>query len=335
MRIAIDAMGGDHAPGEIVAGALQAVREAGDLELFLVGREDAIRQSMKKDDDLNRVTIIHASEVIGNNEEPGLAIRRKKDSSMVAAFELVRTGQADAILSAGNTGALMAGGLLLLGRLAGVSRPALLAEIPVFEGGGVVMMDVGANMDAKPEQLYQYALIGKIYAREVLEKPDPRIALLNVGVEENKGNAQIKKAYQLFVENGNINFIGNLEAEEIFRNRTDIIISDGFAGNVFLKAFEGISRDIFACLQSEILNGLENSAEFSSVLRKLYAKIDVAEYGGAVLIGINGICIKCHGASKARAVTQALLQRAYPFIKNNTNDKIKAELELILKDSPE
>ena len=326
MRIAVDAMGGDYAPGEIISGAISAAREADDLEIFLVGREETIRLYMNSDETPESVRVVRADEVIDGDEEPTLAIRRKKNSSMVTALELVRSGQADAVLSAGNTGALMVGGLLLLGRLEGFSRPALLAEIPSFEGG-TVMLDVGANMDAKPEQLYQYALIGKIYAREVLGKADPRVALLNVGVEENKGNAQIKKAHQLFVENGNLNFVGNLEAIEIFQNKTDVIICDGFAGNVFLKAFEGISRDIFAYIQKEIRSGPEDFTGFSSLLEKLYAKIDVAEYGGAFLIGINGICIKCHGASKARAITQALLQKAYPFIKNNTNEKMKAAVQ--------
>jgi glycerol-3-phosphate acyltransferase PlsX len=254
---------------------------------------------------------------------------------MVMALESVRSGQADAVLSAGNTGALMAGGLLLLGRLSGISRPALLAELPSFEEYGVVILDVGANMDAKPEQLFQYAQIGKIYSQEVLGRSDPRIVLLHVGSEDNKGNAQIKKTFQLFKENGNFNFIGNLEAKELFEDKTDILICDGFAGNVFIKAFEGISWYIFDHLLNEARRSTEISTEFVSFLNNLYTKIDAAEYGGAFLMGLGGVCIKCHGSSRARAVTQALLQRIYPFVKNNTNAKIEEELKQVLLESTE
>jgi len=327
----VDAMGGDFAPAEIVRGVLDAVEQIKDLEILLVGREDAIRRSIDREIDAGRVVIIHAEEVIGNNEDPGLAIRRKKTSSLVAAMQLVRSGQADAVLSAGSTGALMAGGLLFLGRLSGIKRPALLAEFPVFEGENVVILDVGANMDAKPEHLWQYALMGKVYAQEVLGKRNPRIALLNIGSEEKKGNAQIKRAHQLFKEKQQINFVGNLEAIELFQNKTDIFICDGFVGNVFLKAFEGIARDIFAYLKNEFQKDTTVSAVLLSFLQKLYTRLDESEYGGSVLIGVNGICIKCHGASRGKAVSQAL-KRAYFFAEKNTNHKIEIELQQNLKE---
>ncbi len=327
LRVAVDAMGGDFAPAEIVKGVLNAVEQTEDLEVLLVGREDVIRQSIEREIDVDRVAVIHADEVIGNNEDPGLAIRRKKTSSMVTALQLVRSGQADAVLSAGSTGALMAGGLLFLGRLNGIKRPALLAEFPTFEGEDVVILDVGANMNAKPEHLWQYAQMGKVYTQEVLGKPDPRIALLNIGSEENKGNAQIKRAYQLFKESHQINFVGNLEAKELFQNKTDILICDGFVGNVFLKAFEGIATDIFTYLKNEFQKDANISAIFLSTLQKIYSRLDEAEYGGSILIGVNGICIKCHGASRGRAISQALLKRAYSFAKKNTNLKIEEELK--------
>ena len=339
LRVAIDAMGGDYAPREIVAGALDAIREIEDLEIILVGREDDIRRCIDQEDgqgvDLKRVTIMHTDEVIDNNEDPGLAIRRKKESSMVMALELARSGEADAVISAGNTGALMAGGLLMLGRLSGMKRPALLAELPISEDECVVLMDVGANMDAKPEQLYQYAQIGKIYTQEVLGKPNPRIALLNVGTEENKGNAQVKRAYELIKENKELNFVGNLEAKDLYVDKTDILICDGFVGNVFLKTYEGMARNIFTYFYKGAQRSMGDSPELASAIVDLYANLDESEHGGAVLVGLDGVCIKCHGYSKRRAVTQTLLKRAYPFVNKNTNAKIEEELKQTLKEEQE
>ena len=327
LRVAVDAMGGDFAPAEIVKGALHAVEQTKDLEILLVGREDAIRQSIDKEIDGERVAIIHTDEVIGTDEDPGLAIRRKKKASMVIAMQLVRSGRADAVLSAGSTGALMAGGLLFLGRLTGIKRPALLAEFPTFKGNDVVILDIGANMDAKPEHLLQYAQMGKVYTEVVWGKPNPRIALLNIGSEENKGNLQVKRAYQLFKESRQINFVGNLEAKELFQDKTDVLICDGFVGNVFLKSFEGISRDIFAYFKREAEKDPKVSAVLLSTLQSIYSRMDDSEYGGSMLIGVNGVCIKCHGASNWKAISQGLLQRAYLFAKNNINHKIEEELK--------
>ncbi|NLX91169.1 MAG: phosphate acyltransferase PlsX [Firmicutes bacterium] len=331
LQVAVDAMGGDFAPVEIVRGALDAVEQAGDLKVLLVGREEAIKQSIDRKTCSSRVVIVHADEVIGNNEDPGLAIRRKRKSSMVTALQLVRSGHADAVLSAGSTGALMAGGLLFLGRLRGIKRPALLTECPTFTGDNIVILDVGANMDPKPEHLWQYAQMGKVYAQDVLGKPNPRIALLNVGIEDNKGNAKIKKTYQLFKENLSFNFIGNLEAKDLFHDKTDILICDGFVGNVFLKAYEGFAEYIFTYLKNEFQKDSNVSAMFLPTLQKIYTRLDESEYGGAMLIGVNGICIKCHGASKRRAITQALLKHARLFAEKRTNIKIEEELEKTLK----
>lgn len=332
LRVAVDAMGGDNAPVEIIKGVFDAIRQAGDLQVLLVGREDAIRQCIGREKCPSRVAIVHADEVIGNNEDPGLAIRRKKRSSMVTALQLVRSRQADAVLSAGSTGALMAGGLLFLGRLSGIKRPALLAELPTSKEDKIVILDVGANMDPKPEHLWQYAQMGKVYTEEVVGKPNPRVALLNVGTEEKKGNAKIKRAYQLFKENRYFNFVGNLEAKELFKNKTDVLICDGFVGNVFLKAYEGLSRDIFAYLQNEVQKDSKASAMFLPFLQKAFTRLDESEYGGAILIGVNGICIKCHGAASRRAISQALLKRAYLFAEKKTNSKIEKELKQVPKE---
>ena len=329
LRLAVDAMGGDYAPSEIVKGAIAAVNKAEDLEIFLVGSREAICKSIGKEINSSRIKIIDTKEVIANNEDPGMAIRSKKNSSMVVAMHLVRDGQADAVISAGNTGALMGGGLLFLERLCGIKRPALLTVIPTLEGDGTVVLDVGANMDAKPEHLLQYATMGQIYAREMLGKDNPRVALLNIGSEENKGNVQVKSAYRLFREHVH-NFVGNMEAKEIFQGVTDVLVCDGFAGNVLLKAIEGFSRDIFAYLRKEINRSFQArlaSALLSPVFKKVRSTLDESEYGGGLLIGVKGACFKCHGSSREKAITQAILKQVYPFVIKKTNQKIAEALK--------
>jgi len=328
LRVAVDAMGGDYAPTEIVKGALTAVNKSDDIEVLLVGPERAILQSVDREINSSRIKIINADENIGNDEDPGLAIRRKKKASMVVAMQLVRHGEADAVLSAGNTGALMAGGLLFLGRISGIKRPALLTIIPTFGGKGAVILDVGANMDAKPEHMVQYALMGRIYSREVMERESPRVALLNVGSEENKGNANAKNAYGVFKEHVS-GFAGNVEAKEIFQNVTDVIVCDGFVGNVLLKTIEGVSRDLFAYLRQEIRKDFKAriaSTMLGSAFKRARSKLDETEYGGALLIGVGGVCIKCHGDSREKAIYQALLKQAYPLVKKNVNEKIEEAL---------
>lgn len=330
LRVAVDAMGGDHAPGEIVKGAFMAVEKSPELEILLVGAEEAIRRSVKQDFDSSRIRIMHTDEVIGNDEDPGLAIRRKKKASMVAAMQLVRNGQADAVVSAGNTGALMAGGLLFLGRIPGIKRPALLTVIPTFQGGGIVVLDVGANMDAKADHMIQYALMGDIYASQVLGKKNPRVGLLNVGSEENKGNHQVKAAYNLLGEQLN-NFVGNVEAKEFFQNKADVLVCDGFVGNVLLKTIEGVSRDIFAFLKEEIKKDIKArlaSTLLLSAFKRVRTSLDDSEHGGALLIGVKGVCIKCHGSSQGKAISQAILRQAMLTVNNRTNEKIAETFRL-------
>ncbi|HHX86831.1 MAG TPA: phosphate acyltransferase PlsX, partial [Firmicutes bacterium] len=320
VRVAIDVMGGDHAPLEIIRGAVAAVSANHDLQVILVGREEQVEQCLNE---LNcpreRISLVPAADVIQNDDDPGLAVRNKQGSSMVTALQLVRSGQAEAALSAGNTGALMTAGVLFLGRLSGVSRPALLAVMPGFKGEPVLVLDVGANMDARPEQMLQYAFMGSIYARKLLGRKAPRVALLNVGIEHNKGNSQAKKAYSLF-KRYIPEFYGNIEGTEVFFNSADVIICDGFVGNVLLKVSEGLSRGILGFLVRENGSSLRlqlGAALLKPVLRDLSRKVDVREYGGAPLLGVNGVCIKCHGSSRARAIELALLKQVYPFVRLN------------------
>jgi len=330
VRVAIDAMGGDHAPGEIVTGAVAALTTLKDMQITFVGREKEIRSVLKnRDYPRDRVGINHAEEVIQADDDPGLSIRRKKESSMVKALQLVRSGEADAFLSAGNTGALMAGGLLFLGRIKGISRPALLTPMPGFHGKPVLFLDVGANMDARPGQLLQYAYMGRIYAQQILDCQEPRVALLNVGVEANKGNNQVRKAYNLFQEHLP-GFCGNIEGTDAFFNAADVVVCDGFVGNIFLKSAEGLSRTILGFFRQEIGKKFRyklGAALLQPVFQKLRYEIDDSGYGGAPLLGVNGLCIKCHGSSRARSIEQALLKQAHPFVCKNVTGKFQAALE--------
>ena len=328
MRIAVDAMGGDYAPLEIVKGALTAVETVPELEVVLVGHAEQIERLSGAALNSPRVKIVHAEEVIGNKEDPGMAIRSKKKASMVVAMQLVRQGEADAVVSCGSTGALMAGGVLFLGRIPGIKRPALLTVMPPLRGARTVILDVGANMDARPEQMLQYALMGSIYAREILGKTSPRVALLNVGVEENKGNQQVKHVYGLFQQKVN-GFVGNLEAKDIFDNRADVLVCDGFAGNVMLKAMEGISKELLLFLSAKIREDAEARTALpllSPLLQRVRADLDEAEYGGALLMGVNGVCIKCHGASQEQTVAQTLIRQALPLVQREINKKIDLAL---------
>lgn len=317
VRVAVDAMGGDHAPLEIVRGAVAALQAQADLEIILVGRRDLLEASLA---DLpcpaGRLGLVHAEEVIHGGDNPGLAVRRKSNSSLVTALKLVREGQADVILSAGNTGALMVGALLFLGRLPGVSRPALLAVMPGFGGGPFVLLDVGANMDARPGQLVQYAFMGRIYAQNLLGCPSPRVGLLNVGTEINKGNSQVKRAFPLFQEYVP-GFCGNVEGTDIFFGAADVVVCDGFVGNILLKISEGFARGVLGRMKEELgltLRRRVGAALARPALEGLRDKVDHTGYGGAPLVGVRGLCVKCHGSSRARSIEQALLRQVYPFV---------------------
>ncbi len=310
MKIAIDAMGGDRAPNQIVAGVVKAAEQWPEISFIVVGDETSIRKEIEGSKVPPNVVVHHSTEVIATDEEPVRAIRRKKDASLVVACRLVKEQQADAIISAGNTGALMAAGLLLIGRIPGIERPALSPVFPTTSGGGMLVLDVGANMDAKPEHLADYARMGHIYARDILGVSNPRIGLLNVGTEDAKGNELAKATFPLLKELP-INFIGNMEARGIPYGECDVLICDGFSGNVVLKMLEGVSAAIFDSLKVEFTSSTISkfaAAILKPGLKRLKKKMDYTEYGGAPLLGLNGICIKAHGSSDSTAIFNAIRQ---------------------------
>lgn len=291
MKIAIDVMGGDHAPTEIIAGAVEWAKKSDD-ELLLTGKEDLIAETLQNYTYLaDQIHIISASQVIEMDESPAVAMRKKKDASIVVATHLVKEGRADAVLSCGSTGAQMASALFILGRIENIDRPAIVASIPNRQGSHTLLVDVGANVDCKPQQLLQFALLGKAYAGIDLDINEPRIALLNNGEEETKGNSLALESYSLLKAQTGLNFIGNIEGRDIFSAKADVIVCDGFAGNILLKAIEGLAQEaVQSCLHE-----LEKIPSFLS-------RFDYSRVGGAPLLGVEGISIVCHGSSKREAV---------------------------------
>ncbi|GGA40082.1 phosphate acyltransferase PlsX [Paenibacillus physcomitrellae] len=308
MRIAIDAMGGDFAPASTVEGALAAANQWKDVEIILVG-DQAVLEPLIKECPSNLI-IHHAGEVIEGDDEPVKAVRRKKDASMVVAGRMVREGAAEAMISAGNTGALMTTGLLVVGRMEGIERPGLAPMLPTMDDKGVLALDLGANMDAKPEHLVQYALMGSIYRQKVHGMPSPRVGLLNVGTEEMKGNELTKAAYPLLKELP-IHFVGNVESRDVLSGACDVLVCDGFAGNILLKALEGTAGALFSVLKEEFSKNLKSklaAAVMMPSLRRLKDKMDYKEHGGAPLLGLSGLVIKGHGSSDASAIKNAVRQ---------------------------
>ncbi|AHD06002.1 phosphate acyltransferase PlsX [Paenibacillus larvae] len=308
MRIVIDAMGGDQAPEVAVEGALDAASEWPDVDIILVGDQDRIEPLLTKRP--SNLSVKHASEVIAADDEPVRAVRRKKDASMVVAGRLVKEKQAEAMISAGNTGALMTTGLLVIGRIPGIERPGLAPMIPTLNGKGVLALDLGANMDAEPEHLLQYGIMGSIYRNKVHGLEKPRIGLLNVGTEAKKGNELTKAAYEL-LEQASIHFVGNVESREILQAECDIIVCDGFAGNIMLKTLEGAASAIFSMLKTEFTKSLATKLAASVLkpgLKQFKNKLDYTEHGAAPLLGINGLVLKSHGSSDAKAIKNAVRQ---------------------------
>ncbi|AMA63910.1 MAG: phosphate acyltransferase PlsX [Kurthia gibsonii] len=308
MKIAIDAMGGDHAPKEIVEGVFQAVEDFKDVEFLLYGDEVKMAPYLKQHE---RVQVIHCSEVIEGTDEPVRAVRRKKDASMVRMAQAVADGEADACVSAGNTGALMAAGLFIVHRIDGIDRPALATTLPTLDGAGFDMLDLGANADAKPENILQYAIMGSIYAKQVRGIEKPTVGLLNIGTEDKKGNDLTKQAFKLLKEQNDINFIGNVEARELLNHAADVVVTDGFTGNMVLKTIEGVAGNIFAMLKEEFLSSTKTKVAammMKNNLKNLKTKMDYSEYGGAPLFGLKAPVIKAHGSSKAQAIYSAIRQ---------------------------
>ena len=328
MNIIVDAMGGDNAPGEIIRGCIDAVLEY-DINLTLVGREEVIWETLENSDAPgDRFTVVHASEVIEAEEAPVAAIRAKKDSSMVKGFELLRQDPGSVFVSAGNTGALMAGGLLKVGRIKGVDRPALAPMIPNL-GRGTLLIDAGANAECKPQNLVQFAIMGSIYTEKVMQHEKPTVGLVNIGQEETKGNELTKEAYTLLKNEKSINFIGNVEPRDIPQGVVDVLVCDGFVGNVILKLTKGVAIDLFQMLKEELTkNALSKMGALllKSGFKQIKNRMDYAEHGGAPLLGIKGGIIKAHGSSDARAIKNAVRQ-AVLFARNNVLETITASIK--------
>lgn len=310
MKVAVDAMGGDHAPLEIVLGAVEAARQY-QCEITLVGDQEQIAQALSRAGDWRslNISIQHAGEVIEMHEHPGVAIRKKKDASVVVATKLVKNGSCDAVVSAGSTGAAVAAALFGLGRIKGIERPTIATPIPNLTGT-TVLLDSGANVDSKPKHLVQSAIMGSIYSEYVLGINNPRVGLLNIGEEETKGNEQALSTFPLLKQLRTVNFIGNVEGRDIPKGTVDVVVCDGFVGNVVLKWGEGLAGAIMQLLKEAIKNsGI--LAKLASVmvlpaLRGLKKKLDYAEYGGAPLLGVEGGFIICHGSSKSKAIKNAI-----------------------------
>lgn len=302
----MDAMGGDYAPAEIVKGSLAAARKYG-LKVILVGDEKLVRAELAGEDYHGLVDVQHAPEVIEMGEPPAVAIRRKQNSSVVVAAKLVKEGAAQAFVSAGSTGASMAAALLQIGRIKGIDRPAIASILP-NEKGFTVLLDVGANVDCKPQQLLQFGLMGYLYAQKILAISDPRVGLLSVGEEETKGNELTLSVFPL-LKNSGLNFIGNVEGRDIFQGTVDVVVCDGFVGNIVLKAGEGMVAALFKMLKEEItrnwLARVGMGIAFCA-LKNFRKHLDYTEYGGAPLLGVDGVSIICHGSSKAKAIKNAI-----------------------------
>lgn len=306
MRIAFDVHGGDHAPHAVIEGVLQAAMDYSDLTFVLIGIDETLKPSGP-----SNIEFIKVTEIITAEDDPVKAIRRKKDSSIVVGCRLVKEGAVDAFVSAGNTGALMASGLFVTGRMKGIDRPALAPIFPSLKGMGTLVLDVGANPEAKPEHLRQYAVMGSVYAEKVMGIARPRVGLLNIGTEDGKGTSLTKDTFELLSQESLIHFIGNVEARDVLDGVCDVLVTDGFTGNVLLKNTEGVAKAIFGKLKEEFTKSVLTkvaAAILAPGLRRFKGAMDYKEHGGAPLLGLAGPIIKAHGSSDARAFYQAAMQ---------------------------
>ncbi|HHW44976.1 phosphate acyltransferase PlsX [Desulfofundulus thermobenzoicus] len=330
MKIAVDAMGGDHAPGEIVQGAVEAVRECGQ-EIVLVGDREKITAILGGKPP-REIEIFHAPEAIAMGEHPAVAVRRKRQSSIVQAVKLVKEGEAQGLVSAGSTGAAMAASLLGLGRIRGIDRPAIASILP-NRNGQTVLVDAGANVDCKPDNLLQFAIMGSLYAEKILGIQNPRVGLLNVGEEETKGNELTLATFPL-LRDSHLHFIGNVEGRDVFAGTVDVVVCDGFVGNIVLKAGEGLAAALIHMIKEEITRSW--LAKMGTVmtlpaLKPFSRRLDYAEYGGAPLLGVNGVVIISHGSSSARAIKNAI-KRAREAVENGLVGAIRESIGEITTD---
>ena len=331
LRIALDAMGGERGPEEMVAGAIQAVEES-DLEVTLIGDENILNRVLQNQSSASsRLQIVHASQTVSMDESPFDAIRKKKDSSISRAFEQLKNGEVDGVVSAGNSGATMASAIKSLGRLENILRPGIASVFPTLKNP-LVMMDVGANVDCRPQHLFQFGVMGAAFSDNLFQIKKPSIGLLSIGEEGGKGNVLVKSAHELF-RKSSLNFIGNVEGRDIFQGDVDVIVCDGFVGNVCLKVSEGLAEAIISMLRTEM------SKSFMAKIGYLLAKqafgnfgkrVDYAEYGGAPLLGVNGTGIVCHGRSNAQAIKNAI-KVAAEMVRNRVNGHI---VQLLSESNP-
>lgn len=329
MKIAIDGMGGDNAPQAVVEGVVQALKEYEDIKLYITGPKDEIEKELSKYTyPKDRVTVVHTSEVISPNEHPVMAIRKKKDSSLVKALNLVKEGECEAIISGGSTGAFLAGCTFIVGRIKGVERPALAPIMP-GRNGKFMIVDVGANVDCKPQYLIQFAHMGKIYYEGMFNIKNTSIGLINIGAEEEKGNELTKATYKLLKEE-NFNFVGNVEPRDIPKGEVNVLVADGFVGNTALKMYEGSASNILGMIKDEIYSSSIISKVGAVLLKPVFnglkVKFDYKEVGGAPFLGVDGICIKAHGSSDGKAFKNAIRQTKL-FKENDILNKIKEEFK--------
>lgn len=328
INVALDAMGGDNAPYEIVKGAVDAVNRHSEVCIKLVGREDILVSELSRYDyDQSRIQVVNATEVIETAEHPVNAIRKKKDSSMVVALNLVKEGKADAFVSAGSTGAVLVGAQAIVGRIPGVKRPPLAPVLPTANGP-VILVDCGANVDSRPDHLVLFARMGAIYSKYVLGIDNPKVGIANNGAEEEKGNQLVKETFPLLKECKDINFTGSVETKDIPQGTVDVVVCDGFVGNAILKMYEGVGTTLISEIKSSLMTtfrGKLGGLLIKPSLKKVLKKYDATEYGGAPMLGLNGLVVKAHGSSKSKEITNAIYQ-CVQFSEADINSKIKESL---------
>ena len=324
-KVAVDAMGGDNAPKEIIKGAIDAINKRKDLKVLLVGQQALIEEELKACTyEKEQVEVVHAGEVIETAEPPVNAIRKKKDSSIVVAMNMVKRGEADAFVSAGSTGAVLVGGQVLVGRIKGVERPPLAPLIPTDKGASL-LIDCGANVDARPSHLVQFAKMGSIYMENIVGVKNPKVAIVNIGAEEEKGNALVKETFPMLKECKDINFIGSIEARDIPTGMADVIVCEAFVGNVILKLYEGVGSVLIAKIKQSLMTSLKTKIGallIKPALKQTLKGFDLSEHGGAPLLGLNGLVVKTHGSSKAKEVSNSIIQ-CIAFKEQGINDKIR------------
>ncbi len=318
MKMILDGMGGDHAPASVVEGAVLALKEM-EHEIVLVGQEELLKEELKKYKyDEKRISIVDAREVITNDEAPVRAVRSKKDSSIVKGINLVKSGEGDIFISAGSTGALLSGGLFILGRIQGIDRPALASIYPIIGGRASLLVDAGANAECKPNNLLEFGIMGNIYMEKVIGRENPKVGLVNIGSESKKGSTLTKAAFEL-LEQSDMNFIGNVEAREVPKGVCDVIVTDGFTGNVILKLTEGLAWNILQAIKKKFTEGVKAKLGAALLIDKLGGlkqEFDYSSYGGAPILGVKGPIVKMHGSSGANAVKNTIL-KGIPYVEGN------------------